>query len=258
MRQSKSPRRSCAGRSATARAGAMAGKARHDATCKWKDAMSVVPLSRRTPPSPRRRSAEIIGAVARVFAERGFHGASTQDIADVLGIRQASLYYYFPSKEAALELVCLRGVEGFFETASEIAASQLTATEKLRRLIAAHLSPLVDRGDYMRVFLNERQYLSRESRRRIGKQSHRLEKVFETVLKDGIARGEFRRDLDPRLTTLAVLGMANAAPSWYGKEPNAPIERIIEAFTAIALAGVVARSAPAPRRGSRRSLHGDL
>ena len=60
---------------------------------------------------------EIIEAAARVFAERGFHGASTQDIADVLGIRQASLYYYFPSKEVALELVCLQGVEGFFETA---------------------------------------------------------------------------------------------------------------------------------------------
>ena len=56
------------------------------------------------------------------FAERGFHGATTQDIADVLGIRQASLYYYFSSKEAALELVCLRGVEGFFEAAKTIAA----------------------------------------------------------------------------------------------------------------------------------------
>jgi AcrR family transcriptional regulator len=57
-----------------------------------------------------------------VFAERGFHGATTQDIADVLGIRQASLYYYFPSKEGALELVCLQGVGGFFEAAKAIAS----------------------------------------------------------------------------------------------------------------------------------------
>jgi len=56
-----------------------------------------------------RRAPQIIEAAARVFAERGFHGATTQDIADVLGIKQASLYYYFSSKEVALELVCLRG-----------------------------------------------------------------------------------------------------------------------------------------------------
>ena len=72
--------------------------------------------------SQRRRAPQIIDAAARVFAERGFHGATTQDIADVLGIRQASLYYYFSSKEAALELVCLKGVEGFFEAAKAIAA----------------------------------------------------------------------------------------------------------------------------------------
>src|ERR1700754_5019787 len=87
-------------------------------------AMTVVPLpsSRRSRRSPRRREPEIIEAAARVFASRGFHGASTQDIADVLGIRQASLYYYFRSKEAALEQVCARGVEGFVDAAMAIAA----------------------------------------------------------------------------------------------------------------------------------------
>ena len=38
-------------------------------------------------------------AAATVFAEKGFHGASTRDIAERLGIKQASLYYYFDSKQ---------------------------------------------------------------------------------------------------------------------------------------------------------------
>src|ERR1700674_5126248 len=104
--------------------------------------MTVVslPLARRRA-NPRRRAPEIIEAAARVFAERGFHGATTQDIADVLGIRQASLYYYFSSKEAALELVCARGAEGFLEAAAIIASGPESATDKLRLLILAHLSP---------------------------------------------------------------------------------------------------------------------
>jgi TetR/AcrR family transcriptional regulator, cholesterol catabolism regulator len=60
--------------------------------------------------APARHGAAIIDAAAQVFADRGFHGASIQDIADVLGIRQASLYYDFLSKEVALEEVSLRGV----------------------------------------------------------------------------------------------------------------------------------------------------
>src|ERR1700751_2223893 len=95
-----------------------------------------------------RRSAEIIEAAARVFAERGYHGASTQDIADTLGIRQASLYYYFPSKEAALEQVSLHGVGGFYQTPQGIKPGPGPPREKPPSLIRAHIAPLLDRGSF--------------------------------------------------------------------------------------------------------------
>jgi AcrR family transcriptional regulator len=184
-----------------------------------------------------RRSAEIMEAAARVFAERGYHGASTQDIADLLGIRQASLYYYFPSKEVALEQVCMQGVGGFFETAQAIAEGPGAPGEKLAGLIRAHISPLLDRSHFVRVFLTQRQYLPNPSRRRIGKWSRGIEKIFETVIRQGATKGEFRPDADPRLAALAILGMANAVAAWYGKE-NASIERIGGEFVALALRGL--------------------
>jgi AcrR family transcriptional regulator len=207
--------------------------------------MTVIPIPSSRRRSPRRRAPEIIDAAARVFAERGFHGATTQDIADVLGIRQASLYYYFASKEGALELVCLKGVEGFFEAAKAIAAAPGKPSERLVRLIESHLSPLVDRSDFVRVFLNERQHLPTESRRRIGKWSRGLEKIFEDVLKEGVRRGEFRSDLDTRLATLAVLGMANAVAGWLPKE-EVPVARIGAEFARLVLDGALRK--PAPRR----------
>jgi TetR/AcrR family transcriptional regulator, cholesterol catabolism regulator len=211
--------------------------------------MSVVTL--RSPRrSPRRRAPEIIEAAARVFAERGFHGATTQDIADVLGIRQASLYYYFPSKEGALELVCLQGVAGFVEVAKAIAAGPGSAADKLARLIKSHLTPLTDRSDFVRVFLNERQHLPAESRRRIGKWSRGLERVFEDVLKEGVRHGEFRPDLDTRLAVLGILGMANAVANWYRTEEVA-VDRIIAEFVRLLTRGVMKGSKP--RRRSRSS-----
>src|ERR1700690_2863866 len=176
-----------------------------------------------------RRSVEIIEAAAQVFAERGYHGATTQDIADILRIRQASLYYYVPSKEAALELVCIQGVAGFFETAQAIAAGPGKAREKIAGLIRAYMVPILDRGNFVRVFLTQRQFLPNRSRRRVGKWSRGLEKIFETVIRDGMRKGEFRGDLDPRLTTLAILGLANGVSSWYGKE-DASMERIGNEF----------------------------
>jgi AcrR family transcriptional regulator len=193
----------------------------------------------------RRRAPEIIDAAARVFAERGFHGATTQDIADVLGIRQASLYYYFSSKEAALELVCLKGVEGFFDAAKAIASQKRSARERLSLMIQSHLSPLVDRGNYVKVFLKERQHLPSESRHRIGRWSRGLERIFEQVIRDGVESGEFRDDLDVRLTALAALGMCNAVASWYEKE-NRPAAEVAAEFSGIVLDGAVRRR-PAPR-----------
>jgi AcrR family transcriptional regulator len=207
----------------------------------------ALPSTRRNA-SQRRRAPQIIDAAAQVFAERGFHGATTQDIANVLGIRQASLYYYFSSKEAALELVCLRGVEGFFEAAKAIAARPESAKKRLISLIESHLSPLVDRGDFVKVFLNERQHLPRESRRRIGRWSRGLERIFELVIGEGVAKGEFRANLDVRLATLAVLGMCNAASTWQRKE-NIDIRQIANEFACLVTDGMGKR--PKMRRKRR-------
>jgi TetR/AcrR family transcriptional regulator, cholesterol catabolism regulator len=207
---------------------------------KSKAAKRVAPSATR-----QRRTAEIIDAAAHIFARRGFHGASTQDIADVLGVRQASLYYYFPSKEVALEMVCARGVEGFVEAAISVTEAPGTAAQKIAGLIASHLNPLRNRGDYVNVFLNERRHLPTESRRRIGRHSRAIEKIFEDVLRAGIEAGEFRADLDPRLASLAILGMANAVATWYDKERGAPIERISKEFAALVLDGI-------RRKGAKR------
>lgn len=211
--------------------------------------MTVATLAGSRAASQRRRAPEIIEAAARIFAERGFHGATTQDIADVLGIRQASLYYYFSSKEAALELVCLRGVEGFFEAAKKIAARPETARQRLSLLVASHLAPLQDRGNFVKVFLNERQHLPAESRRRIGRWSRGLERIFEQVIEEGVTGGEFRAGLDARLTTLAILGMCNAAPGWYLKE-NKDVQAIGAEFARLVIDGLAKR--PSKRKSARR------
>lgn len=189
----------------------------------------------------RRRQSEILDAAAKVFAQRGYYGASTQDIADILGIKQASLYYYFPSKEIALERVCMKGVEGFFEAATEVATRKTSASEKVRGLVQAHLAPLLDRADFVRTFLNERQYLPPASRKKVGKLSRAYEKVIEKVLSEGVRSGEFRKDADPRLMTLGMLGMCKSVAAWLGKDDAYQVSAVAEEYSRILLGGISKR-----------------
>jgi AcrR family transcriptional regulator len=59
--------------------------------------------------SSEERRAAIIKAVRRAFAEKGFHGTTTRELADAAGVSEALLFKHFPNKEAlfsAMQLSC--------------------------------------------------------------------------------------------------------------------------------------------------------
>lgn len=193
----------------------------------------------------KRRSAEIIAAAAKVFAQRGYHGASTQDIADVLGIRQASLYYYFDSKEAALEAVCRDGHEAYVERLRRIARSDASTSEKVGQVLLHHVAP--ERLDFTLVFLRERRFLPGPARKRIRALELRYERAIERIIEQGILSGEFRPDLDARMATLAMLGLGNSAAAWYGRERDATLERVIASYVDLLVRAFRKGEAPVPR-----------
>lgn len=192
----------------------------------------------------KRRSAEIIAAAAKVFAQRGYHGASTQDIADVLGMRQASLYYYFDSKDAALEAVCVSGVEDYAVRAQKILRGPGSASDKVAKLVVQHLAPMAERLDFTLVFHGERRFLPTPARKRLRAIERRYERLIERVIEQGVATGEFRGDLDPRMATLALLGLGNSAAAWYGREPGATLERITSDYVDLLVRAFRKGSAP--------------
>ena len=164
----------------------------------------------------------MVAAAAKVFARRGYHGASTQDIADVLGIRQASLYYYFASKEAALEAVCADGVAEYEANARRVLRSRVSASDKVAQLMFHHLAPLAERLDFTLTFLRERRFLPAPARGRIRATEQRYERIIQRVIEHGMASGEFNADLDARMATLALLGLGNSAASGSAASPVPP------------------------------------
>ena len=99
----------------------------------------------------------------------------------------------------------------------------------------------------MRVFLNDRQHLPADSRRRIGKWSCALERIYEDILKEGVSSGELRADLDTRVAVLAILGMTNAVAHWHRNEAI-PLSHVGAEFIRLLLQGTL----KTPKRKRRR------
>jgi AcrR family transcriptional regulator len=181
----------------------------------------------------------VVDAAAAVFAEFGYHGAGTSLIAKRVGIRQGSLYYYFASKEEALSEVCLKGVGDFLVGLEDIMKSTVPAENKLHAAILNHLRPVAEHPDYVRTFITQRQHLPDAARKSVGRQVRQYEKALTELIRQGVARGAFRRDLDCELAALGLIGECNAVFGWYGKRVKGlSIERIADAIATRLLKGI--------------------
>lgn len=188
----------------------------------------------------RRRHREIIDAAAAVFSEKGYHGASTREIAERIGMQQGSLYYHFRSKDAALEEVCRLGVSDFVRGLQRIMAADLAVEAKLKRAVANHLEPLRERRDYVRTFLFSRHNLPRELRGEVWSLTREYEGLLEELFRQGVAAGVLRPDLDCRLAMQAFIGMCNAASVSHRPSRTQSLDDCIAAFAEIILKGVLA------------------
>ncbi|MGC4961779.1 TetR/AcrR family transcriptional regulator [Gordonia sp. DT218] len=106
--------------------------------------MATRPASSRTAASPGRPRLvkprrhgdtardEILDAAAELFTRHGYTGTSTRMIADAVGVRQASLYHYFKTKDDILAALLATTVDPSLEQARELLASE---GEPLKRLL---------------------------------------------------------------------------------------------------------------------------
>ncbi len=102
-------------------------------------------LSRIPPPPPSLhddRAAEILGSVRTTFAEKGFGGASMQDLARAAGMSAGNFYRYFPSKAAIVEALVEQDIAAVERQFAELAgAPDLRAALRMgfaRRLAEDH------------------------------------------------------------------------------------------------------------------------
>jgi len=196
-------------------------------------------------PRYRRQKLAAIQAAASVFSEKGFHGASTVDIAERLGIKQGSLYYYFDSKEEALEDVCLYGLQQYVENMDAIAARDEPFEARLFAVVSNHLGSYRSKSEALKVHNDERLYLPLERRRRLKALGSRYREQLETIINDGVAAGSVRDTIDSHFMAQSVIGMCNGLGEIIVRDADADVFGLARKCTDLLLQG----TGPDPRQG---------
>ncbi len=180
-------------------------------------------------------------AAAAVFAEKGFHGASTADIAARLGIKQGSLYYYFKSKDEALFEVCMLGMTDYLRRMESIAGSQQPFEARLLASISAHLGSYREKNEALKVYNDERLYLSAEQRVGLKALGSRYRQLLQGIFDQGKDEGVLRPDMDSHFAALAVIGLCNSWGDHIVRDPELDIFDIVQQCTELLLHGLSAR-----------------
>ncbi len=154
-----------------------------------------------------------------MFAERGYHGTSINDLAAALGIQKSSLYAHINRKADLLAEIALTGAAAFHAALDAVPAGA-AAGERLELALRAHLAVVESQLDVATVWLQEWRYLTGEPRDFFLRERHRYEERIRDLFEAAVESGELRRDLDLDDATLVFLSVANWAYTWLMPETD--------------------------------------
>ena len=146
------------------------------------------------------REAEIVAAAERIFYQKGFDGASMDEVAQAAQFTKRTIYQYFPSKEELYLAVALKGFQLLMIYFEAAVAKGATGFEKIHLSGLAYYQFYQDHPDTFRL-TNHCKYLNAgaESPNHPAMQDleGRMFQMFATAIETGKKDGSVRADLDP-------------------------------------------------------------
>jgi TetR/AcrR family transcriptional regulator len=145
--------------------------------------------ARRRPSNREKIEASIVAEAVRVFATRGYEGASIATVAENAGMSKQNLMYYFPTKQALYQRVLDGVLDDWLERMESLAAPDREPRDVLRAYIRAKLrfsreQPLASRVFAMEV-LGGAQMYGEQIRERVVPRVRRDIEVFEGWIAEG-------------------------------------------------------------------------
>lgn len=181
---------------------------------------SAVPIS---------RAAEIRRVAARLFYHQSFNAVGMRTIAEAAGVRAASLYHHFASKEEILYDIVLEVTKDFIDDHLPLLEADGDPPARLTRLVELHIEYFWQHRYAMSVGLREIRNLTDTHYAEVREVRLRYQHGIQRFIADGVATGHFRCE-DPQLAGLALLDMMNGVNAWFSEGGRYSIESLASSY----------------------------
>ena len=175
----------------------------------------------------------LIEAAVEAFAERGFHGTSTRDIAAAAGLSPAAVYVHYRSKTELLDEISVAGHRRALALIQDAVATHSAPRDQLTAVVhdfAVHHATAHAAG---RVVNYELAALSPDQAPAIHDLRRQINHELRALVEAGVADGSFDCP-QPRIAATALLSLGIDIARWYREDGSLSPEELGDAYAELA------------------------
>ena len=163
------------------------------------------------------RAMEILDNATGLFDAHGYANVGMRAIADAIGIRPASLYHHFDSKEAILYAISLHVTKQFVADMEAVIDPSGDPQIVLKQMLHRQIVSSWDNRAAIEVTRRDMRELEPEHLTEVLFHRARYRKILQSHIERGIAAGDFFH-INPKLASLAILSLVNGVNDWFRDE----------------------------------------
>ena len=180
-------------------------------------------------------------AALRLFARHGYAAVSMRQIAAEVGVQAGALYNYTADKQSLLFDLLHDNMTDVI-TAHDAAGIAGTPVARLEAFTRFHIRFHLPRRDTVFLSYMELRNLSPDNFATITTLRRAYEDRLETILRDGVAAGDFHVP-DARVATLGLIALLTGITNWYRPDGRLTEADVAEVYWTLVRQAVGAKAA---------------
>ncbi len=160
----------------------------------------------------------ILHEAATLFAAKGYAESGLREIAEMAGVRSATVYHHFASKEKIYEEIIRIALDAISAAVTaELLVLPLDATPRMRieASIAGHLRALHTNKPFTSTNAHSRISLPQGVNLVVGPIREQYSDFWRAMLEEAKAAGSFKPGVDPKMLRPLILSTLNRTLGWF-------------------------------------------